>query len=150
MTWRRKEICCLISLTNLLFINFLFRCAETSAVKLLITDPPWEARSPFVRGIHQSPVDSPHKGHVIWGWDFFIAVCLNKLLNKHFNYQWFEAPWRSCDVRVMRILRSGRPDVRRPHVGDRQAQLLDATVVLRIPGQQAVLPSLKTEGTRLD
>ena len=35
---------------------------------------------PFVRGIHRWPVDSPHKGPVIWNFDVFFDVCLNKLL----------------------------------------------------------------------
>ena len=36
---------------------------------------------PFVRGIHQSPVDSPRKGTVIWSFDVFFGK-LSKLLNK--------------------------------------------------------------------
>ena len=34
-------------------------------------------------------------------WRFFLHVCLNKLLNKQWNYQWIETPWCSCDVTLM-------------------------------------------------
>ena len=42
---------------------------------------------PFVRVIHWLPVDSPHKGTVMWSFDIFV-VAWNKLLNK----------WLSCSV----------------------------------------------------
>ena len=48
---------------------------------------------PFVRGIHWSLVDSPHKGPVMGNFDVFFDVALNKLLNKQLNCQWFEIPW---------------------------------------------------------
>ena len=34
---------------------------------------------------------------------FFVATCLDKLINKQFNFRWFETPQRSCDVIVMII-----------------------------------------------
>ena len=37
----------------------------------------------FVRGIYLSPVDSPHKGPVIRGFDISFDVGLNKLLNNN-------------------------------------------------------------------
>ena len=43
---------------------------------------------PFVRGIHQSLVDSPHKGLVMWSFDVFFLVSLNKLLTYQSNCQW--------------------------------------------------------------
>ena len=45
---------------------------------------------PFVRGINRSPVDSPHKGLVIWSFDVFCDVCLNKILNTQPGCRWFE------------------------------------------------------------
>ena len=37
---------------------------------------------PFVRGIHRSPVDSPHKEQVVQSFDVSFDVSQNKLLNK--------------------------------------------------------------------
>ena len=37
---------------------------------------------PFVRGIHRSPVNSPHKGPVMQTFNISFVVNLNKLLNK--------------------------------------------------------------------
>ena len=49
---------------------------------------------PFVRGIHRSPVYSPHKGQ--WRGTFmFSLICLNKQLSKQFRRRWFEMPLRS-------------------------------------------------------
>ena len=56
---------------------------------------------PFVKGIHQSLVDSPHKGPVMQSSHIFFVVSLNKLLNKQPCYQWFEMKWHSCDITVM-------------------------------------------------
>ena len=52
---------------------------------------------PFMRGIHQSPVDSFHKGSVMWSFD----VCLHKLLHKHPRGRWIKMSWCSFDVTVM-------------------------------------------------
>ena len=50
---------------------------------------------PFVRGIHQWLVDSPHKGPVIQIFDVLFVVKLNKQLNCY----WFEMP-QLCHVTV--------------------------------------------------
>ena len=50
---------------------------------------------PFVRGIHQLLVDSPHKGLVIQIFDVYFVVSLNNLLNIQFSFRWSETPWRS-------------------------------------------------------
>ena len=55
---------------------------------------------PFVRRIHRSPVNSPHKGQ--WrGTLLFSLICaLNKRLSKQSRYLWFGTPsrplWRHC------------------------------------------------------
>ena len=51
--------------------------------------------------IHQWLMDSPHKGPVIYSFDVFFAVNLNRLLGKQSSCQWVEMPWCSCDVTVM-------------------------------------------------
>ena len=51
---------------------------------------------PFVRGIHRSPVDSPHIGPVIWSFDvFFMFSWTCCWIN---SYQWSEIPWHSYDI----------------------------------------------------
>ena len=51
-------------------------------------------RWPFVRGIHRSPVNSPHKGQ--WrGALMFSLIRLNKRLIKQWRRRWFETPMRS-------------------------------------------------------
>ena len=45
---------------------------------------------PFVRGIHWWPVDSPHNTTVMYNFDVFLVVSLNKLFNKQSIYWWFE------------------------------------------------------------
>ena len=42
---------------------------------------------PYVKGIHQSPVDIPHKGPVIRSFDVCFVVRINKLLNKQLSFQ---------------------------------------------------------------
>ena len=53
---------------------------------------------PFVRGIHQSPVISPHKGQWCGSLMFFFDLRLNKRLSKQSWGWWFEMPlwslWR--------------------------------------------------------
>ena len=56
---------------------------------------------PFVRGLHRSPANSPHKGQ--WrGALIFFYLCLNKGLNKQLGGWWFETPsrplWRHYNV----------------------------------------------------
>ena len=50
---------------------------------------------PFVRGTHQSLVDSPHKGPVMQSFDVSFVVSQIKLLNKLWSNRWFQMPWRS-------------------------------------------------------
>ena len=49
---------------------------------------------PFVRGIHRSPVNSPH--NCLWrgGFDVFFDLRLNKRLSKQWWGWWFETPSR--------------------------------------------------------
>ena len=54
---------------------------------------------PFVRGIHRSPVNSPHKGQ----WRGALMFSLYKRLSKQSKGWWFGTPsfplWRHCNVR---------------------------------------------------
>ena len=52
---------------------------------------------PFVRRIDQIPMDSLHKGPVIWSLDFSINVGLNRLSNNQPSYQWLK---RHLDAHV--------------------------------------------------
>ena len=49
---------------------------------------------PFVRVIHRSPVQSPHKGQWRGAFDVFFDLRLNKRLSKQSWGWWFETPWR--------------------------------------------------------
>ena len=57
---------------------------------------------PFVRGIHRSPVNSPHKGQWRGALMFFFHLCLNNRLGKQWRGWWFDTPlcplWRHCNV----------------------------------------------------
>ena len=69
---------------------------------------------PFVRGIHRSPMDSPHKGPVTWAlkfsasFDIFNDISLNKWWNKQSSRRWFDAPgcslWRHCSDKTWRVI----------------------------------------------
>ena len=56
---------------------------------------------PFVRGIHRSPVDSPHKSQWRGALIFSLICALNKRLSKQSWGWWFETPscslWRHCN-----------------------------------------------------
>ena len=56
---------------------------------------------PFVRGIHQSPVNSPYKGQWRGGLMFSLICALNKRLNKQWWGWWFQMPsrplWCHCN-----------------------------------------------------
>ena len=56
----------------------------------------------FVRGIHRSPVNSPHKGQWHGALMFSLICALNKRLKKQSWGWWFETPsrslWRHCNV----------------------------------------------------
>ena len=62
---------------------------------------------PFVRGIHWSPVNSPHKGQrhgvLMFLWS---GLRLNKCLSKQTRRRWFETPscslWHHCYVHFQR------------------------------------------------
>ena len=58
----------------------------------------------FVRGIHRSPVNSPHKGQWCGALMFSLICALNKWLSKQSWDWWFETPSRSwrrhCDWSV--------------------------------------------------
>ena len=47
---------------------------------------------PFVWGIHQWLVNSPHKGQVTWSFDVFFDLCLNKRFSKQLRCRWFDMP----------------------------------------------------------
>ena len=61
----------------------------------------------FVRGIHRSPVNSPHKWAVtrkLFPFDdviMFVFIRWN-WPRKQWRCWWFETPWHSCDVTVMK------------------------------------------------
>ena len=76
---------------------------------------------PFVRGIHRSPVNSPHKSQWRGSLMFsLISAWINGLVNNaevgdlrrhraHYDvtlmytqFRWSDMPWRSCDVAVMK------------------------------------------------
>ena len=66
----------------------------------------------FVRGIHRSPVTSPHKGKWRGALMFLVDLRLNKRLSKQSWGWWFETPsrslWRhSNDTRKMSRLSKG-------------------------------------------
>ena len=56
---------------------------------------------PFVRGIHRSPVNSPHKRPVTRSFDVFFDLGLNKRLSKQSRRWLFKTPscslWRHCN-----------------------------------------------------
>ena len=55
-----------------------------------------------VRGIHWSPVNSPHKRPVTLNFDIFFDLCLNKRPSKQSRHRWIETAscslWRHCNV----------------------------------------------------
>ena len=57
---------------------------------------------PFVRRIHRSPVDSPHKEPVMLSFYVYFVARLNKLFCKQSNCGWFDVPWHQCDVTLKR------------------------------------------------
>ena len=63
---------------------------------------------PFVRGIHQSPVNSPHKGQWRGAFMFSLIMSLNKQLSKQFICWWFETPLHSLWCRCNDLLAAGQ------------------------------------------
>ena len=61
---------------------------------------------PFMRGIHRSPVDFPHKGQWRGAWGF-LDLRLNIRLSKRSRRRWFETPlrslWRHCNVHPLKL-----------------------------------------------
>ena len=60
---------------------------------------------PFVRGIHWSPVNSPHKGHAVTrNFAVIFDLRLIKRLSKQSRRRWFETLsrwlWRHCNAKV--------------------------------------------------
>ena len=59
---------------------------------------------PFVRRIHRSPVNSPHKGQWRRAFDVFLDPHPNKRLSKQWGGWWFETPscplWRHRNVKT--------------------------------------------------
>ena len=46
-------------------------------------------------------MDSSHKGTIMKRFVLVSLLSPDRLLSKHFNYWWFNKPWRSCDVMLM-------------------------------------------------
>ena len=67
---------------------------------------------PYVRGIHRSPVNSPHKRPVTRSLDVFFDLRLNKRLRKQSRGCWFETLscplWRHCNVAQVAVLLEAR------------------------------------------
>ena len=62
--------------------------------------PPWQemlsALLAYVKGNHRSPVDSPHKGLIMWSVNGFSIANQNELLNRLWKNRQFETPLRHC------------------------------------------------------
>ena len=60
----------------------------------------WKGYWPFVRGIHRSPVNSPHRP-LTQGFDVFFDLRMNKTSSKRSRLRCFQAPsrplWRHCN-----------------------------------------------------
>ena len=66
-----------------------------------MTFKPFPHYSPFVREIHRSLVESPHKLPVMLSFDVSFDVSLRKLLNKQLRGSRIKMSWQSFDVAVM-------------------------------------------------
>ena len=92
---------CFISLATYLLIAQILTQANNKRDDVI----KWKifpCNRPFVWGIHQSPVNSPHKGSVIQTLMFLWCWSSYKLLNKPSNDWWFKTTWRSYDVIIMK------------------------------------------------
>ena len=95
--WRHQAMHCL-NQCWLLITETLRHSTHDDVIKWIHFPCYW----PFVRGIHPSPVNSPHKGQ--WrGVLMFSLICaLNKRLSKQSWGWWFETPlrslWHHCNV----------------------------------------------------
>ena len=61
----------------------------------------------FVRGIHRSPVHSPHKGSIVQN----IYVNWNKLFNKKSNCRWAQTTWRPYGVTATCMMTSSNGNI---------------------------------------
>ena len=59
---------------------------------------------PFVRGIHQWPMDSLYIGSVTLSFDLSFGISLNKLLNNQTNCRRFGTPWRWHNVTIIHTI----------------------------------------------
>ena len=63
---------------------------------------------PFVQGIHQWPMNFPHKGQRRGALMFSLICALNKRMSKRRWGWWFETPsrslWRHCNVNTFQII----------------------------------------------
>ena len=55
-----------------------------------ITDH-WKGKQAITSGF-------PQKGTVVFNFDEFVCINLNKLLNNRYICRWFKTPWHSCDI----------------------------------------------------
>ena len=53
----------------------------------------------FVRGIHRSPVDSPHKGPLMLMFNIFFVPSITDEHTQS-SFRWLETPWLSCGAGV--------------------------------------------------
>ena len=108
---------------------------------------------PFVRGIHRSPVNSPHKGPATRSFDVFFDLNPNKQLSKQSSRWWFETPlhslWRHSNIHVVRreLVRSPRAFIHRQTYNIRRAKSpnLNATrLVLQLFLPNPLQPGVKS------
>ena len=85
--------------------QFYNTCSDDDVIKLKHFPCYW----PFVRGIHRSPVNSPHKGQWRWAFIFSLICALNKRLSNQTWGWWFEKLsrplWRHCNLMACRLFR---------------------------------------------
>ena len=76
---------------------------------------------PFVRGNHQSLVDSPHKRPVMWSFDAFSVVCLTEPRNKQSSCWWSVMPWWWFDLcHDAHVMSQWRVELKAKHAAWRQ------------------------------
>ena len=85
-----------------LVISQLLRCQRSNPHDNVIKWKHFPRYWPFVRGIHRSPVNSPHKGQWRGALMFSLICSLNKRFSKQSWGWWFETPsrslWRHCNA----------------------------------------------------
>ena len=54
-----------------------------------------------LRRIHQLPVNSHHKGQLIWGFEDSLAVNLNKMVTKQSSYWLYWKLWNPCYIKLV-------------------------------------------------